>query len=140
MGATIGLKVVVMMLLRSTFYSGYYRKKPAASNIMNVILECWSLGLSIGTVTTRFAQLLVVTAFYVGRIDTPMLAPGVGDIMGAPLDPAPDAFKKDLLIHEAVRSLRSGWIEGGFRASNEHHSCLFSIVTRTLKGLDSCTC
>jgi hypothetical protein len=101
-GATVSIKALVMMYLRGSFFSGYYRKSPTAANFTNVIVECWSLGLSIGTVATRLAQLLVVTAFYVGRIDTPMLAPGVGNIMGFSLDPAPDAFKTDLLIHEAV--------------------------------------
>lgn len=95
--------MVAMMILRPLFYGGaYYRKRVAASNITNVVLEVWSLGLSIGTVTTRAIKLALVTCFYLGRIDTPMLAPGVGYVAGSPLDPAPIAFKKDLLIHEAV--------------------------------------
>lgn len=48
-------------------------------------------------------QLIVVACFYVGRIDTPCLAPGVGCVGGSSLDAAPDAFRKDLLIHEAHR-------------------------------------
>ncbi|CAB9513809.1 expressed unknown protein [Seminavis robusta] len=100
---TIGLKVIVMKFLRSALYSGYYRKRPAAANFTNVILECWSLGLSAGTVTSRFIKLIVVTGFYVGRIDTPVFAPGVGYVGNSPLDPAPHAFYKDLLLHEAHR-------------------------------------
>ena len=94
----------MMSLLRKFFYAGgYYRRRPAAGNIMNVILECWSLGLSAGTMTARTVKLLVVTFFYLGRIDTPMLAPGVGQIGSTNLDPAPNAFRKDLLVHEAHR-------------------------------------
>lgn len=45
------------MVLRKSFYAGgYYRKRPAASNIMNVLLEAWNLGLSIGTVTSRIIK------------------------------------------------------------------------------------
>ena len=53
--------------------------------------------------TARTVKLLVVTFFYLGRIDTPMLAPGVGQIGPTNLDPAPNAFRKDLLVHEAHR-------------------------------------
>lgn len=101
---TITIKMVVMLFCRHIFYAGgYYRRRPAASNIMNVVLEAWNLGLSIGTVTSRVIKLLVVTCFYIGRIDTPMLAPGANFVAGANLDPSPDAFRKDLLIHEAHR-------------------------------------
>ena len=61
---TITIKIVVMMVLRNTFYAGgYYRRRPAASNIMNVLLEAWNLGLSIGTVTTRVIQVSPANGF-----------------------------------------------------------------------------
>ena len=108
MGVTIAIKTIIMKLLRGTFYSAFYRKRPAAASIMSVILECWSLGLSIGVVTSRFIKLVVVTALYIGRIDVPMLAPGVGYIGPVNLDTAPESFKVDLLSHEAVRILCRG--------------------------------
>jgi hypothetical protein len=44
-------------------------------------------------------------AHNINRIDTPFLALGVGWIMDKiPLDSYPVAFRKDLLIHEAVRN------------------------------------
>lgn len=102
MAVTIGIKTIIMKILRGTFYSAFYRKRPAASSIMGVILECWSLGLSIGVVTSRFFKLVGVTALYIGRIDVPMLAPGVGYVGPMNLDTAPVSFKVDLLSHEAV--------------------------------------
>ena len=91
-----------MGLLRDNFYSGFYRKRPAAANIMNVILECWSLAKSAMVVIVRFVKLMIVAAIYIGRIDTHMLAPGVGYVGPLQLDSAPNAFKIDLLGHEAV--------------------------------------
>ncbi|CAB9525693.1 expressed unknown protein [Seminavis robusta] len=103
-GATITLKVIFMMCVRkSIFAGGFYRKKPATAAITNVFLEAWSLGTSIGTVTTRAITLICVTIFFIGRIDTPLLADGIGYVKGTPVDKPPIAFKKDLLIHEAHR-------------------------------------
>lgn len=103
LGLTIAIKTVAIKLAGWSFYSAYYRKRPAASSVMSVVLECWSLGQSVGTVTLRFVKLILVTAMYVGRIDQPMLAPGVGYIGPMNLDSDPVAFKVDLLGHEAVR-------------------------------------
>ena len=64
---------------------------------MSVILECWSLGTSIGVVTQRLVKLILVSALYIGRIDVPVLSPEVFS-----MDSAPDSFKVDLLSHEAV--------------------------------------
>jgi hypothetical protein len=51
----------------------------------------------------RFVKIMVVSAFYVGRLDTPLFAPGVGCFGPIVLDSHPIEFRKDLLIHEAHR-------------------------------------
>ena len=102
LAVTIGIKTIVVKLLRGSYYSAFYRKRPAASSIMGVVLECWCLAQSAGTVTTRFAKLMLFTGMNVGRIDMPILAPGAG----SKVDSAPEAFKMDLLSHEAVRTHR----------------------------------
>jgi hypothetical protein len=101
---TLLLKLLILQILRKSWYGAFYRRKPAAVNILNIILECWSLGLSSGYIVARVVKLLLVAIFYIGRIDTPLLAPGVGWLFNRlPLDAFPIAFRKDLLSHEAVR-------------------------------------
>ena len=82
---------------------GLFRKNPAASNITMLVLESWSLGLTIGTVLARLMKMIAVSAFYVGRLDTPIFAPGVGLIGNIPLDTYPIQFRKDLVLHDAHR-------------------------------------
>jgi hypothetical protein len=48
-------------------------------------------------------KLIVVTAFSVGRIDTPFLAPGVGQLGPVELDPFPTIHMRDIMSHEAHR-------------------------------------
>ena len=79
----MGTKIVILMFLRRMLYTGFYRRQPGCANVMLVLLECWSLGLTVGTMLVRFVKLILVTAFYVGRIDTPVLADGVGNVAGA---------------------------------------------------------
>lgn len=88
------------MTLRKSWYAAFYRKKPGATNIMNVVMESWSLGLSSGYILARFIKLMSITILYIARIDTPFLAEGVG----FDLDKAPFNFRKDILLHEAVSS------------------------------------
>ena len=80
---TIATKMLILIPLRKLFYSGFFRKQPASANVMLVLFECWSLGLTVGTMFVRLIKLVLVSAFYVGRLDTPMLAPGVGNVAGA---------------------------------------------------------
>ena len=95
---TILVKILVLFLLRKKFYKAFYRKKPAAANFMNVIMEAWSVGLSLGYALARAVKLIAITAIFLGRIDTPFLDKGVGFIGGMPLDAYPYAFRKDLLL------------------------------------------
>lgn len=54
-------------------------------------------------VRRRMCKLLITSALYVGRIDTPFLAPGVGRLGDLELDGYPVVFMKDILSHEAHR-------------------------------------
>ena len=99
-GVTIALKIVVLVLLRKKFYKAFYRKKPAAANIMNVIMEAWNIGLSLGYALARATKLIAITAIFLGRIDTPFLDKGIGFIGGVALDAYPYAFRKDLMLRK----------------------------------------
>ena len=92
------VKVIVFNLFRKKFYKAFYRKRPAAANFMNVILEAWNVGLSLGYALVRAVKLIAITAIFLGRIDAPFLDKGVGFIGGMPLDAYPYAFRTDLLL------------------------------------------
>jgi hypothetical protein len=51
----------------------------------------------------RLVKLLAISAFYIGRLDTPIFAPGVGMIGPIALDGHPIQFRKGLLLHDAHR-------------------------------------
>jgi hypothetical protein len=51
----------------------------------------------------RLVKLIMISAFYIGRLDTPLFAPGVGMIGPMHLDARPIQFRKDLLVHDAHR-------------------------------------
>lgn len=70
---------------------------------MNTLLECWNIGLSSGIMLVRAIKLVLITVCYLGRLDTPLLADGVGLIGPIQLDSFPISFRKDLLQHDAHR-------------------------------------
>ena len=95
---TIIVKIIIFQAMRINWFGGFYRKRPAAVNFMFIINEAWSLAFAWITMLMRSFLLLVVSIFYVGRIDTPFLAPGVGWIINKfPPDRLPIAFRKDLV-------------------------------------------
>ena len=96
------LRFVISKLFRDLYVSSFYRKHPGAINLINVVLECWNLAVSIGTMLARAIKLSIVTFLYIGRIDVPTFAPGVGTVGPLSLDNEHVSFKRDLLIHEAV--------------------------------------
>jgi hypothetical protein len=51
----------------------------------------------------RLVKLIMISAFYIGRLDTPLFAPGVGMVGPMHLDAHPIQFRKDLLVHDAHR-------------------------------------
>ena len=78
---TLVAKILVLLVLRRFLFSGLFRKQPAAANVLLVVLlECWSLALTAGTMLARLVKFMLITGFYIARIDTPMLVDGVGSI------------------------------------------------------------
>lgn len=100
---TLCLKQIVLLFLRKQFRAAFYRMMPLKDNFMNVMLEAWNIGLSSGIMFMRAAKLLLITVFYLGRLDTPLLADGVGLVGPIQLDSYPYSFRKDLLQHDAHR-------------------------------------
>ncbi len=108
MGTTYLLRVLVLLFLRRKYCAAYYRMETMKDNFMNLILECWNLGITSGFMLVRACKLFFLTACYLGRLDTPMLADGVGVlnlgiVKNIALDSYPIAFRKDLLSHDAHR-------------------------------------
>eukprot|EP00578_Thalassiosira_sp_NH16_P024367 CAMPEP_0181084446 /NCGR_PEP_ID=MMETSP1071-20121207/4699_1 /TAXON_ID=35127 /ORGANISM="Thalassiosira sp., Strain NH16" /LENGTH=989 /DNA_ID=CAMNT_0023166179 /DNA_START=39 /DNA_END=3004 /DNA_ORIENTATION=- len=101
---TIGLKTLFLMLCRRKFHErAYYRSNPAAANVIGVILEAWSLGVSTLYVLKRMVFLLFAAFVFVGRIDIPFLSEDADQLGPLTLDNFPFTFRKDLLSHEAHR-------------------------------------
>lgn len=106
--STFILKWLMLKVFRRFYFSGLYRRKPGAANIFHLVLECWNIALSSGFMLLRVVRLVLTAVFYVGRMDTPFLAEGVGVIFNSPLDSYPMAFRRDLIVHDAHRH---PWIE-----------------------------
>jgi len=51
----------------------------------------------------RAVKLVGVSLFYIGRLDTPVFARGVGNLSFYTLDGLPNQFRKDMLLHDAHR-------------------------------------
>mmetsp|Transcript_21580 Transcript_21580/g.38070 ORF Transcript_21580/g.38070 Transcript_21580/m.38070 type:complete len:1026 (-) Transcript_21580:193-3270(-) len=103
-GITIMAKTIFLMFVRSKIHKrAYYRSNPAASNIIGVILDAWSLGITTLYILKRMVFLLFASFIFVGRIDIPFLAEGADHVGPMTLDMFPIIFRKDLLMHEAHR-------------------------------------
>ncbi|CAJ1932922.1 unnamed protein product [Cylindrotheca closterium] len=96
---TVLVKVVVCFVAMRSAYSGFYRSKPMFANVFNVALECWALALTLALVAGRLVKFLVITSFYVGRIDRPVLADG----LFLQVDMLPLVFRQNLLSTESHR-------------------------------------
>eukprot|EP00567_Pseudictyota_dubia_P008535 CAMPEP_0197445258 /NCGR_PEP_ID=MMETSP1175-20131217/10520_1 /TAXON_ID=1003142 /ORGANISM="Triceratium dubium, Strain CCMP147" /LENGTH=82 /DNA_ID=CAMNT_0042976185 /DNA_START=28 /DNA_END=272 /DNA_ORIENTATION=+ len=70
--------IVVWMFLRATVFAAFYRKRPAQGNIVSLILEVANIGYAVGTALARAIKLVLISLLYIGRLDTPLLADGVG--------------------------------------------------------------
>lgn len=58
----------------------------ALSNLIFVLLECWNIALSTGFMVARATLVFCIAIFYLGRVDTPFLAQGVGKFGNYSLD------------------------------------------------------
>jgi len=104
MTVIIIFRVLLLLCVRTKLYEAFYRPKPARANLTALILEAANFALSFGFIIVRVVKLLLTAAFYIGRIDTPFLAPGVGNPWGYfELDSYPTIFVKDMLAHDAHR-------------------------------------
>lgn len=127
------LRFLVSLVCRDLFVSSFYRKHPAAINFINLVLECWNLALSVGTMLGRAIKHSIISFYYIGRIDVPTFAPGVGMVGPLHLDSEHMIFKNELLIHESVSLLFSSALHFG-AYSNALHELThghFSIVTHS---------
>jgi hypothetical protein len=95
------IRLSVLLVQRSRYFSVFFRKKPGAANVIFAILEVWNIALTLGFVFIRFVKLILISVLYVARIDTPFLAPGVGRFGPVELNGVGICFAKDILIHEA---------------------------------------
>ena len=82
----LGMLVIVLMnwilvrKLRKLTSMAFYRYKVRAYNVVVHARECVQLALSVGFTLVRMGKLLVTTILFLGRLDRPFLASGVGEI------------------------------------------------------------
>ncbi|KAI2490939.1 hypothetical protein MHU86_23627 [Fragilaria crotonensis] len=120
---TLAVKILLLTFVRQFIFVGFFRKSPIGGNVLMLILgtclhanethllmqpshfakECWSLGLTVGTMVVRMFKLFLISALYIGRLDTPLFAPGVGMIGPISVDGHPVQFRKGLILHDAHR-------------------------------------
>jgi hypothetical protein len=78
LGLVIVTKIIVLQLLRNKFFAAFYRRSPLAGNLVTVALECYSAAISVFFMVVRAVKILILGAMFIGRIDTPLFADGVG--------------------------------------------------------------
>ena len=94
---------LVTRTCRIRLYEGYYRKNPMVANLIELINEAFNFASSIAFVLVRILKLILLAALYVGRVDAPFLAPGVGVLSLGLIDPHSDFFLADIFAKEAHR-------------------------------------
>jgi len=72
------IRLVALISLRVKYFEGFYRTHPKEANLATLALEWSSFALSSGFIFIRTVKLLFVAGFSIGRIDKPLLAPGIG--------------------------------------------------------------
>ena len=85
--------------------------RPFVANLMLLMLDWANFALSVGFVMARIIKLLLVAFLFVGKIDTPLLVPGVSF-----LDKIPEIFLRDVLLLAMIRLRHSAAV-----ASFHHH-------------------
>jgi hypothetical protein len=99
---TIGVKTIMTLMCRKSFYSSFYRSRPREANLSALVLQCWNIGLGGGVLIGRVTQFLFAACFWLGRIDLSFLHDDV-NIMGYRFDYAPINYRKEILSHESHR-------------------------------------
>lgn len=72
---------------------------------MFTILEVWNIALTLGFVIWRSIKLVAISVLFIARIDTPLLATGVGRVGPIELDAISFHFRKEVLVTEAHRNM-----------------------------------
>ncbi|CAB9507079.1 expressed unknown protein [Seminavis robusta] len=96
------VKSLMVSFCRKRLFRAFYRVFPGRSNYVTLALECWYIGLGGGVLIGRLTQFLLASAFWIGRIDEPFLAPNV-NLLGYKFDYVPLNYSSEILIHEAHR-------------------------------------
>ncbi|KAG7356321.1 hypothetical protein IV203_001007 [Nitzschia inconspicua] len=97
------IRLSFLAVCRCEMHRAFYRKRPFSANISLLALEWANFTLSVGFILVRIIKLIISACMFIGRIDTPFLAPKVGQLGPIELDNYPTIFMKDLLQHEAHR-------------------------------------
>jgi hypothetical protein len=93
---TILIKVLLARAFRKEHFRGSFRRMPRAVNLYTIAFEVWQLGIGGGILIGRLTQLLLASAFWVCRIDTPFLHRDV-QLFGYKFDYSSDNYRKDIL-------------------------------------------
>jgi hypothetical protein len=97
------IRALYWQRLQRFMYSGFYRVHPLPANWVAVVDECVNFALTIITVLIRLSKICLCAVFYVGRIDRPFLASGVGVTPFFRIDSYYGWFMADVLAVEAHR-------------------------------------
>lgn len=102
---TLLIKIGFLKFTRRKFYAsmGLLRTNPSRANFSTLLVECWSLPLGSGFMLARGIMLSLISLFYIGRVDSPLFASGVGQIGNIDIDKYPSSFRRDIILHEAHR-------------------------------------
>lgn len=72
--------MVIVHIAGKHLVKGFYRSRPSFHNVFSLFIDSSRFALSVAIVAYRVFILLVVSCLYMGRIDTPVLAKGFGQI------------------------------------------------------------
>lgn len=97
------IKFMLLQAFKKACNAAFYRKHPAGHNVITILLETWSVGFSVGYIIARAITIILVCSVYIGRIDTPLLAPNANRLGKIEIDGYPHALTQDILTHEAHR-------------------------------------
>ena len=71
------IQLVILICLRSRYYAGHYRTHSVSANLIALSRQCLDYGLAHGYVLFRTVKLFLISAYYIGRVDTPLFQPGI---------------------------------------------------------------
>jgi hypothetical protein len=71
---------VLYRWFRKSYNRGFYCIAPSSANVFSLANECLDMGVTITMTLIRVISLFLLSEFYVGRLDTPFVANGVGNL------------------------------------------------------------